>query len=608
MTKIFQRGGAPLDGASAPLVCLEVKIEKKEGTDVKQRNRREFLEQSAALVLTVTLTGCGGGGGGGTGRNGSSGGGSSSSGGGSSSSGSTLDWNDPANPNQPLLVTGLAQSPRVRAPVDPTQEDQFEPQGCPNGTSPNDGGWVAWHTTRDNPGNDYTVYVGSFGGNPSNGDPNARLASAGVAVFTGANRKHQNPAIEAFADFSALVCAESNEATGGGNLRVAARRVVDNGDGTASLGTTLDSISGSSGEQRNPRNVPNMARSQITTVWEEQGGTPGLACQRHNVAGLVGGNITIDSGDCRISKVVPATDGVYVTYDKTVGELRNALAAFITDGGGVTVITLANPIVSAQTGTLTISSPVVTGIADTSVLAPGMRVLGADIQTGARVLSVDSPTQVTLTSSATASGAQSLTFGGDASFPRIDVATESDGVEYLYGCWSDSRSGAFQAFGGKWTSSGTPQWGTDGSRLATAVIQGSDRGVDVACHPNGGATYLMEEIVDATNSAMVTVRVNKDGAIARARAKAQDVARQVTLPSIFLDNGFSVHGLWNGPGTVNYTDVDSEGNGAARSFGAVTPNPRRKVVGIPLANGRLLTVLEETRSGKQQVVERVPHR
>lgn len=62
------------------------------------------------------------------------------------------------------------------------------------------------------------------------------------------------------------------------------------------------------------------------------------------------------------------------------------------------------------TGTLTNTSPVVTGISSTTGLTPGMPVTGTNVGANARILTVDSSTQVTLTVNSTGAGAQSLTF------------------------------------------------------------------------------------------------------------------------------------------------------------------------------------------------------
>jgi hypothetical protein len=63
-----------------------------------------------------------------------------------------------------------------------------------------------------------------------------------------------------------------------------------------------------------------------------------------------------------------------------------------------------------QTGTLTSSSPTVTGLTSTAAIAGALGVSGTGIPHGTFVASIDSATQVTLTQAATATGVQSLTF------------------------------------------------------------------------------------------------------------------------------------------------------------------------------------------------------
>jgi hypothetical protein len=62
---------------------------------------------------------------------------------------------------------------------------------------------------------------------------------------------------------------------------------------------------------------------------------------------------------------------------------------------------------------LTTGSPVVTGIYSTFLIQPGWTVTGGGIPTGATVVSVDSPTQVTISANATSTGpSQAVTFFG----------------------------------------------------------------------------------------------------------------------------------------------------------------------------------------------------
>jgi len=63
-----------------------------------------------------------------------------------------------------------------------------------------------------------------------------------------------------------------------------------------------------------------------------------------------------------------------------------------------------------QTGTTTNASPTVTGLGSTANLNVGQPVSGTGIPAGATILSIDSATQIHLSTNATASGTPSLTF------------------------------------------------------------------------------------------------------------------------------------------------------------------------------------------------------
>jgi hypothetical protein len=84
------------------------------------------------------------------------------------------------------------------------------------------------------------------------------------------------------------------------------------------------------------------------------------------------------------------------------------------------------------TGTTTINSRVVTGLSSTAALTAGLySVTGTGMQQSARVATIDSATQVTLTEAATAAGTVSLTFTKDtfaipADFDRYIDQTQWD--------------------------------------------------------------------------------------------------------------------------------------------------------------------------------------
>jgi hypothetical protein len=90
-------------------------------------------------------------------------------------------------------------------------------------------------------------------------------------------------------------------------------------------------------------------------------------------------------------------------------------------------------IVETQTGTTTSGSAVVTGLSDTSVLAAQVFGASADgIANNSIILSIDSPTQVTLNQVATASGTVSINFG------RIAYALPSDLEYFVQRTWWDN--------------------------------------------------------------------------------------------------------------------------------------------------------------------------
>jgi len=69
-----------------------------------------------------------------------------------------------------------------------------------------------------------------------------------------------------------------------------------------------------------------------------------------------------------------------------------------------------SPFASTQNGTTTNTSAVVTGLTNTALLVVGQPVSGTGIPAGTTILSIQSPTQVTLSANATASGTVPVTF------------------------------------------------------------------------------------------------------------------------------------------------------------------------------------------------------
>jgi hypothetical protein len=153
-------------------------------------------------------------------------------------------------------------------------------------------------------------------------------------------------------------------------------------------------------------------------------------------------NITDTSQDAWLSALIPAADAVIKNYCKQ--NLETLVGQEFRDGAGIQALPLyRRPVkVYTLTGTLTQGSPVVTGISSTANLLVGMPAVAqnprsqgspAGISTtlpaGAQILTVDSPTQVTLTwpagfvANAQTSGSFAILFG-------LDVDMDAQG---LYG-------------------------------------------------------------------------------------------------------------------------------------------------------------------------------
>lgn len=91
------------------------------------------------------------------------------------------------------------------------------------------------------------------------------------------------------------------------------------------------------------------------------------------------------------------------------------------------VVSINNPLISIlTTGNTTISNPVITTIPTTTNMAPGMTVTGTGIPAGAKILTVDSATQITMDVDATASGsAVSITVATAAVVNGVNEETDA---------------------------------------------------------------------------------------------------------------------------------------------------------------------------------------
>lgn len=98
---------------------------------------------------------------------------------------------------------------------------------------------------------------------------------------------------------------------------------------------------------------------------------------------------------------------------RSTAEINTPTGWLDCDGSAVSRTTYAalfSVITINTAGTRTNGSPIITGLASTAKMSPGMPVSGANIPAGTTILTVDSGTQVTLSANATAGGATTLTF------------------------------------------------------------------------------------------------------------------------------------------------------------------------------------------------------
>jgi hypothetical protein len=122
------------------------------------------------------------------------------------------------------------------------------------------------------------------------------------------------------------------------------------------------------------------------------------------------------------------------------------------DGTTLTVITTT----ITRAGTLTIGSPIVTGLAATSDLTLGQPVSGTGVPGGATVFSIDASNQIHLSANATSSGSPILTFTNQKlSAPlaeTLDYADPANGVElrddFLSGSYGTTPFNSYILAGG----------------------------------------------------------------------------------------------------------------------------------------------------------------
>jgi hypothetical protein len=174
-----------------------------------------------------------------------------------------------------------------------------------------------------------------------------------------------------------------------------------------------------------------------------------------------------------------------------------------------------------QTGTLTDTSAVVTGLSDTTKLDAGSDIEGVGVPAGTTISTIDSGTQITMSQAATASGENSLQFfpygNGDASTTFNLPDTEATGAfirhfksgtsaaigtkqdhamqahvhVLLYGDgeWSDYFAGSTNAYG---TGAGAVN---SNYKTGTLVTDGTHGAVDATSSETRSVNYAMIYII-----------------------------------------------------------------------------------------------------------------
>lgn len=146
---------------------------------------------------------------------------------------------------------------------------------------------------------------------------------------------------------------------------------------------------------------------------------------------LQDGRIFVIGANGHTALYTPSTN-TWAAGPDTVGTHGGAPFLFAADDAPAALLPNGHVILAADaglglslTGATTAGSPIVTGLASTAQIEAGWAVAGAGIPSGATVTSLDSPTQVTLSANATATGASvAIQFG--AVFARPTVLFDFD--------------------------------------------------------------------------------------------------------------------------------------------------------------------------------------
>ncbi len=123
------------------------------------------------------------------------------------------------------------------------------------------------------------------------------------------------------------------------------------------------------------------------------------------------------------------TGGITVNGGGTVVMNASSFYPGNTVVSGATLIANgASVAASTPTGTITVNSPVITGMSSTAGLAAGQPVSGTNIPANAYIRRVDSASQITISADATATGARTLTCAAGAALGTGSVSVGAGGI------------------------------------------------------------------------------------------------------------------------------------------------------------------------------------
>ena len=195
---------------------------------------------------------------------------------------------------------------------------------------------------------------------------------------------------------------------------------------------------------------------------------------------VIGGGNTLSVGSLGDGSSIDLNSGI-LKFTSTAGAMTfntrtiNLPGNGTIDSSGTGAVVINQPVspdVSGVSGTLTSSKAYVT-VGSTANLVAGMKVVGANIPSGATIKSIDSATQFTLSTNATAGGASTLDFGYGSR--TLTLQGSNTGNNIIAGNLQDSTATGTTGVLSL-TKTGTGTWALSGTNTytgATTVSQGT---------------------------------------------------------------------------------------------------------------------------------------